>query len=205
MRRYRSWTRTAASLAAAVLCIALMMRHAPTQAAGRIVEVLTLDERPIDPFDAPASVRATVFVFTRIDCPIANRYVPTLEELRREFEPRGVRFRLVFVDPAESAATIRAHLREYNQQTTAWRDPRHELVGLSGATVTPEVAVYARRDGTSRLLYRGRIDDRYVDFGRVRPQPSTHDLQRVLEAVLAGRPVTPPTTPAVGCVIADLK
>lgn len=183
-----------------VLCLWL-----PARAAGQPLGVLTLDGRPIDPFHAAASVRATVFVFTRTDCPIANRYAPTLERLRGEFEQRGVRFWLVFVDPAESADAIRSHLTAYNQHANALRDPQHTLVAFSGATVTPEAAVYVTDRERPRLIYRGRIDDRYVDFGRTRPKPSKHDLREALEAVVAGRNVTPTRTPAVGCVIADLR
>ena len=98
-----------------------------------------------------------------------------------------------------------AHLTEYGEQATAVRDPRHTLVEFSGATITPEAAVYVSGDGAARLAYRGRIDDRYVDFGRARPQPLKRDLREALEALLAGRSVVPQTTPAVGCIIADLK
>jgi hypothetical protein len=188
-----------------VLFIALMLLHAPAQATGQLLDVLTLDGQPIDPFNLAPSVRATVFVFTRTDCPIANRFAPTLEQLRREFEPRGVRFWLVFIDPAEPAPAIRAHLTEYDQHAAALRDPRHTLVALSGATITPEAAVYLSAEGPPRLVYRGRIDDRFVDFGLARPQPTKHDLQEALETLLAGRAVMPQTTPAVGCVIADLR
>jgi hypothetical protein len=51
------------------------------------------------------------------------------------------------------------------------------------------------------LLYRGRIDDRYVDFGKRRPEPMTHDLREALEAILAGRPVARPRTEPIGCDI----
>jgi hypothetical protein len=177
----------------------------PVRAADPSLDLRDLDGKSIDPFHSAPSVRATVFVFTRTDCPIANRFEPTVEQLRAEFEPRGVRFWLVFVDPAEAPAAIRAHLTEYGQHATALRDPRHTLVAFSGATATPEAAVYVGGEGAPRLIYRGRIDDRYVDFGRARPQPSKHDLEQALEALLGGREVMPRTTLAVGCVIADLR
>jgi hypothetical protein len=81
----------------------------------------------------------------------------------------------------------------------ALRDPRHALVRRVQASVTPEAAVVV--EGTVR--YRGRIDDRYVELGRERPAPTTHDLEDALTAVLSGRPVARPTTQAVGCFIAD--
>jgi hypothetical protein len=199
------WTGTAATRAAAALLIAVMPLRAPAQAARQRLDVLTLDGQSIDPFHSASSVRATVFVFTRTDCPVANRLAPTLEQLRRAFEPRGVRFWLVFIDPAEPARAIRAHLTDYDLHVGALRDPRHTLVALSGATVTPEAAVYVTGKGTPRLVYRGRIDDRFVEAGLARPQPSRHDLRQALDRLLAGREVIPHTTPAIGCVIADLR
>ena len=40
-----------------------------------------------------------------------------------------------------------------------------------------------------RLVYRGRIDDRYVDFGTARAAPTTRDLEQVLDAIVAGEAV----------------
>ena len=55
------------------------------------------------------------------------------------------------------------------------------------------------------LVYRGRIDDRYVDFGNTRARATQHDLRQALDAVLSGEPVANPRTKAVGCFIADLR
>ena len=54
------------------------------------------------------------------------------------------------------------------------------------------------------MLYRGRIDDRYIEFGKDRPQPTVRDLERSLEAILAGKPVPVAETRAVGCILAEL-
>ena len=66
--------------------------------------------------------------------------------------------------------------------------PRHALVTVAAATVTPEAAVFAG----GRLVYHGRIDDRYVDLGLERPSPTKRDLADALAAVLAGKPVAAP-------------
>jgi hypothetical protein len=87
----------------------------------------------------------------------------------------------------------------YTGAALALRDPDHALVKAAGATITPEAAVFAG----GRFVYRGRIDDRYVDLGVERPAATKRDLAEALAAVIAGRPVTPPTTQAVGCFIAD--
>ena len=153
----------------------------------------------------PPGPGPTVLVFTRTDCPISNRYAPELRRLGERFAGRGVVFRLVYADPTETPAAIREHLRAFGLGGGALRDPRHELVRLAGATVTPEVAVFVAHPSGTRMVYRGRIDDRAVDFGRTRPEPRTRDLADVLDALTAGRTLTLRTTTAVGCVIPELQ
>jgi hypothetical protein len=80
------------------------------------------------------------------------------------------------------------------------RDLGQKLVKLTGVTVTPEVAVV---NGT-QVLYRGRIDDRYLELGKDRPEPTRRDLEAALEAIAAGKAVAVPETRAVGCILADL-
>jgi hypothetical protein len=81
------------------------------------------------------------------------------------------------------------------------RDPRHLLVKRAKVRVTPEAAVFAP-DG--QLLYHGRIDNRYVDFGKARPAATQHELKSVLEAIAHGRPVPLSETRAIGCYIPKL-
>jgi AhpC/TSA family protein len=163
--------------------------------------LIDLDGRPADPLDTPR-VPFTVFVFTRTDCPISNRYAPELKRLHGRFARAGVAFWLVYADPAEPVEAIRRHLEEYGYPFGALRDPQHSLVRMTRAKVTPEAAVFV---AGPRLVYTGRIDDRYVSFGRTRAAPTTHDLERVLEALLAGEAVAPRTTPAIGCFIPPLQ
>src|SRR5688500_2972740 len=71
-------------------------------AAGdlRRVTVADLDGHPVQPLASiPDAVRGVVFVFTRSDCPIANRYAPELERLQRRAAAASIDFWLVFVDP----------------------------------------------------------------------------------------------------------
>ena len=56
-----------------------------------------------------------------------------------------------------------------------------------------------------KMTYRGRIDDRYVAFGKTRPAPRVHDLEQAIVETLAGKPVTRPRSRAVGCYIPDLR
>lgn len=174
--------------------------------AASSVEELPLDlsGRRADPFQKTGA-RAVVLIFVRSDCPISNRYAPEIQRLATRFSPSRVVFWLVFVDPRESAEVIRKHNEEYGLRLGVLRDPGHTLVKMTGAEITPEAAVFALGGSKRQVVYRGRIDNRYADFGKERPAATTHDLEQALEAVLSKRPVAHPTTRAVGCFISDLE
>jgi hypothetical protein len=161
--------------------------------------VRDLEGRPLDPL-AASDARATVLVFADPECPISNAFAPELGRLHADFAPRGVRFFLVYADGSRSLAALRAHVAAFAYPMTAVRDPEHELVRRTGATLTPEACVFLTG---GELVYRGRIDDRYAELGRMRPAPTVHDLEEALRAVLAGRPVPRAETPAVGCLLED--
>jgi hypothetical protein len=155
--------------------------------------------KTVNPFQLAAG-KALVLIFVRSDCPISNRYAPTVKALNDQYKEKAL-FVLVYPDKAETTATIREHLQEYGYKLTAMRDPQHQLVKLGQAEITPEVAVFG---SNGNLVYHGRIDNWYEDFGRARPSPTTHELQDALTAALNGTgPIA--TQPAVGCYISDLR
>jgi hypothetical protein len=157
-----------------------------------------------NPFDLWQSepAPATVVIFTRTDCPIANRCAPEIRRLYETHHPRGVNFYLIYVDPRESPETIRRHLREYGYPCQGLRDPKHALVAHCNATTTPEAVVFNKERS---IAYLGRVNDQYVGLGKPRAEPVTHDLADAIESTILGRPVTTPRTKAFGCLIADLK
>ena len=163
--------------------------------------VFDLSGHRVDPFDA-ADAKAIVFIFVATECPISNRYAPEIRRLSEKFARSGVKFWLVYPDPDISPDAIRKHLKEFNLSPDAVRDPQHDLVKLSQVRVTPEAAVFLPG---RRLVYHGRIDNRYADFGKERPEATQHELETVLEAILQGKPVPYATTRAVGCYISDVK
>lgn len=161
-----------------------------------------LDGDPIDPFGPLQEHTALAFVFVTVDCPIANRYAPTILELYKAFHSKGIDFTVVYTDPDRPVAEIRKHKRDYGYSFRAIRDPNHALARHAEVSVTPEVAVFG---GPDDLLYRGRINNRFVDFGKTRPAATRHDFKRALEAIAADRPIETRITKAVGCYIPDPK
>lgn len=164
------------------------------------VHLFGLDGNAINPLTT-ATAKAVVFVFVSTDCPISNRYAPELRRLYEKFAAQDVKFWLVYPDPTETADNIRKHLKDFQFPFGALRDPRHELVKKTKVRVTPEAAVFVPG---SKMVYHGRIDDRYVDFGKERPAPTQHDLENVLEGILNGKPISKAETVAIGCYISSL-
>jgi hypothetical protein len=161
---------------------------------------LDLAGHPRNPFANAARVR--IMLFVRTDCPITNRYAPELQRLGGRFTGPGVEFWLVYPDRTATPAAIKEHIAEYHFPGEPLRDPRHELVKRAHATITPEAAVF---DASGRLVYHGRIDDRWVEIGKARVEARTHDLEDSITAVLAGKAVARAETRAVGCTLADLE
>jgi thiol-disulfide isomerase/thioredoxin len=155
---------------------------------------------PIDPLKLAAG-KMVVLVFVRTDCPVSNRYAPTIQRLSAEHAGKAT-FWLVYPSKSESAEAIRKHEREYGYKISALRDPQHVLVKESHVEITPEVAVF---DAGRRLVYHGRIDNLYEDIGRARSAPTTHELEDAIAAGLGGKHLVTNATHGVGCYISDLE
>ena len=141
--------------------------------------------------------KAVVLLFVRNDCPISNRYAPEMQRLYSRYRDVGIAFWLVYADSDTTPEDIKSHLRDFHLELPALRDPELRLVKLAGAKVTPEAAVFLK---SGREIYRGRIDDRFADLGKERPEATAHDLEAAIQSVVSGQPVERRTL-AVGCYI----
>jgi len=148
------------------------------------------------------STVAEVWIFTAVDCPIANGYAPEMTRLRDDYDAKQVKFVLVYSEPSVTAEEIRAHRSDYALTLPAVHDPLHRRVRKAGATTTPEVAVFNRDD---QLVYRGRIDDRYTEFGDRRSQPTETYLRDVLDRLVSGEEIEFHSTEPIGCFIEALS
>lgn len=145
-----------------------------------------------------AAAKAVVVYFTTTDCPIANSYVPEMNRIHDAYALRGVAFFAVQTDLTIAEADVVKYARDFRYSYPLLLDPQQFLVRRAGATVTPQVAIFAP-DG--KLLYLGRIDDRVADFGKQRLTPTVTDLRDSLDAILAGKPVPHDRTKSIGCAI----
>ena len=156
--------------------------------------------KTVETLAAPGT-QVLVLIFAATDCPISNRYIPEVVRLEHDLASQGVSFHWVFPNSGETPAKLRQHDADFALNTLALLDRSHELVRMAHVAVTPEAAVFAVEDGRLREVYHGRIDDRYIAFGRQRPQATRHDLEQAIADVLAHRTVTSGFAQPVGCSI----
>jgi hypothetical protein len=145
---------------------------------------------------APGEKMASVLIFYGQDCPISNSYAPEINRMAAAFT--NFAFYIVQVDPDLTIEAAKEHARQYALRPPVLLDPRHELVRRTGATATPE-AVVIGKDGV--MIYRGRIDNLYVEPGKKRSSATRHDLRDALESIQAGHSTKRKETRAVGCLI----
>jgi thiol-disulfide isomerase/thioredoxin len=181
----------------AILAVLLACIVEPTCAQMQVTVRDTEDKT----YSANTEIRhhnVTVFIFVATDCPNSNSYAPELARLHTAYAAKGVVFYNVYSDPGEKVVDVRKHQANYRIPFPALMDSQQSLARAVGAKGTPE-SIVVSNDG--KVLYRGRIDDRFASYGRTRINVDQHDLRDVLDEVLAGKPVSHPYEPSLGCAI----
>jgi peroxiredoxin len=164
------------------------------------MEFRDLEGKPHRPTELGKS-KAVVIIFVLHDCPISNKYAPEIQRLADGFGGKGIRFYVVQVDPELSLEKAQQHANEYRYKLPILIDRKHELVHRFKATTAPEAFVIGDK---GKVLYHGRIDDRYAAVGKPRQQVDRQDLRLALESILAEKPIEVAETKAIGCYIPEL-
>jgi peroxiredoxin len=142
--------------------------------------------------------RAVALLFIAAECPISNRYAPEISRIVAAYSARGVAFYGVQSDPDVGAASALRHAQDYGFDFPVLLDPAQTLAGQAGVTLTPTAVIVSP---AGELLYRGRIDNRYIDFGQYRDAGVKPDLRLALDALITGKPVAEKYTKSIGCAL----
>ncbi len=142
--------------------------------------------------------QAFVVVFIGTECPINNAYMSRLTELHKSYAPRGVQFLAINSNHQDKAERVAEHAKEHALPFPVLKDEGSLVADQFDAERTPEAFLL---DAEHKIRYRGRIDDQF-GIGYKRAQPTRRDLALALDEVLAGKPVTQPSTSVAGCLIA---
>lgn len=149
---------------------------------------------------ATAPVTTEVTVFLAFECPISQKYIPTLNKLYAEYnESSAVSW--LFVVPGKTDRDARSQfIKEFGVNFPIQFDPKYELVASSSATITPEIII---RQG--EVLYRGAIDNWFYELGKYRQKITDHYAADALAAIVKGGRPEVKSTEAIGCPIASPK
>ena len=142
------------------------------------------------------TTQPAVLVFLDTACPVAARYAPELNELHRRAQAGGVSLYGVLSHPDVSWRDGADFVARYSIRFPVILDGSGDLALRLGPRVTSESFVIST---ANRIVYRGRINDRYAAISRQRPRVTSHDLQDVIAALVRGERPEPYATEAVGC------
>jgi hypothetical protein len=142
--------------------------------------------------------KAAVFIFLETECPISNSYAPEINRIVADYSGKGINFYMVYPESGMTNEQVKQHADAFGFRCPALMDGEHLLTNLFHVSVTSQSVIVG---ANGKVLYNGRIDDLYLDFGKKRFAPTTHDLRDALDAIIAARPVPTPITKAVGCPI----
>jgi len=148
-----------------------------------------------------AADKLTVVAFLGTECPLAKLYAPRLVELQKQFADKGVVFIGLNANSQDSITEIAAYARKHKIEFPLLKDAGNKVADQMRAVRTPEVFLL---DADKTVRYWGRIDDQY-GVGYLREKPERADLQIAIEELLAGKEVSQPVTPTVGCHIGRVK
>src|SRR6185295_7140782 len=118
----------------AIFCFVVWLCLAGT---GRPSELIFNDldgiaRHPLNPAD---KVAAVLFFYWQ-DCPVSNGYVPEINRISAN--RTNFAFYIVQVDPELTPLTAKEHARKFDLRPPVLLDPKHQLVKIAKATVTPE-------------------------------------------------------------------
>ena len=143
---------------------------------------------------------ALLILFICNHCPYVKHIREGLAQLGREYLPRhaaiiAINSNDVANYPDDSPAKMKAEVKAAGYLFPYLYDESQAVAKAYRAACTPDIYLF---DKNQKLVYRGQFDDSRPGNG----VPVTgKDLRAALDAVLAGKPVSPNQTASVGCNI----
>ena len=138
-----------------------------------------------------------LYVFLSDECIITQYYVPSLNDIWVQFG-KEVDMVAIFPNFSSKAKKIQSFYDKYKLKIPHKTDYYKVLSKSLGATITPEAILL---DASGRTVYKGRIDNSYVEIGKRRRVVTAHELSDALKSLTNDREIAIPQTEAVGCFI----
>jgi len=147
--------------------------------------------------------KGAVVFFVLPDCPIANGYAPEMERIRSQYADSLSSWK-VYCEAGFLVKNAKKHTTEYKWNGLATLNgPSAKAAALTSTfkvSVAPTAILF---DKSGKVVYRGRIDDRYYALGKQRPKATRRDLRLAIDALIAGKPIPKPQGEPIGCTLTE--
>ncbi len=143
---------------------------------------------------------ALLVAFICNHCPYVIHIRKGLAQFGRDFLPKGVAIVAINSNdaddyPADSPAKMKEEVQVAGYTFPYLYDETQEVAKAFRAACTPDIFLFNRKH---KLVYRGEFDDSRPGNGVL---VTGRDLRAALNAILAGKPVSTPQKPSIGCNI----
>ncbi len=145
-----------------------------------------------------ADASAIVFISQGNDCPIIQKFIPTINSLKNKFEPSKVKFFLINSNRQDNRDSITKELNDYHSELPALMDKSQLVANLLGITRTSEAVIIDPKKWN--IIYRGAISDQ-LDYGVNKEVAKNKYLENALMNFLQNKPLSAEVIPAKGCLI----
>ena len=143
-----------------------------------------------------------IVIFTCNHCPFAKAYEERIVALDKKYAPKG--YPVIAINPNDPALyaedsydNMKVRAKEKGFTFPYLFDEGQTVFPQYGATKTPHVFILQKEGAKNMVRYIGAIDNNYAN-----PADVTEKFaEKALDELLAGQPVSQPTTVAIGCGI----
>ncbi len=146
--------------------------------------------------------KGCILVFTCNHCPFSKMYENRIVQLDSMYKAKG--YPVVAINPNDTAQypedgmeAMKVRAAEKGFTFPYLRDESQEIAAAYGAEKTPHVYVLQKVSGTFTVKYVGAIDNNPKDANAV----TDRYMQRAVNELLEGKPVSLTSTKAIGCGI----
>jgi peroxiredoxin len=143
-----------------------------------------------------------IVIFTCNHCPFAKAYESRIIDLNTKYASQG--YPVIAINPndptqvaEDSYGIMQARAKAKNYQFPYLVDETQQVAKAYGAAHTPHVFVLQKSGSDFVVKYIGAIDDNSDDPSAVKEKY----VENAVNNLLAGKPVNPSSTKAIGCGI----
>lgn len=146
--------------------------------------------------------KGIIVIFTCNHCPFAKKYESRIMDLDKKFKSKGFPVITISpndpaIEPDDSFENMQKLSAEKKYSFPYLFDETQLTAKAYGATKTPHVYILQKDASGYIVKYIGAIDDNYDDEKSVKEKY----VESAVDNLLAGKPVNPEVTKAIGCGI----